>query len=91
MILCVDFANIISLQENIERMAEYSYDEESVKALIEWAKATTFPKEIKLSEAETIFDIPRYVQANISDIEAHYPDAFYNPAISRLYILKERL
>ncbi len=72
-------------------MAEYKYDEESVNALIEWAKAETFPKEVKLSEAEIIFDVKRYVQANLNDIAAHYPDAFYNPAISRLYILKEKL
>lgn len=72
-------------------MAEYKYDEESVNALIEWAKATTLPQQIKLSESETIFDVKRYVQANLSDIAAHYPDAFYNPAISRLYQLKEKL
>jgi len=29
------------------------------------------------------------VQANLSDIDAHYPDVFYNPAITRLYRLKE--
>ena len=30
-----------------------------------------------------------YVNANICDIKQHYPDAFYNPAIIRLYRLKE--
>ncbi|WP_300703232.1 hypothetical protein [Bacteroides sp.] len=72
-------------------MAEYKYDEESVNTLIEWAKTTTFPKTVKLSEAENIFDVKRYVQANLSDIAAHYPDAFYNPSITRLYQLKEKL
>lgn len=30
-----------------------------------------------------------YVRANINDIKQHYPDQFYNPAIDRLYRLKE--
>lgn len=34
-------------------------------------------------------DTPLYVNANICDIKQHYPDAFYNPAIDRLYRLKE--
>lgn len=70
-------------------MAEYKYDEESVKALTMWAKSCSFPKQVKLSESENIYDVKRYVQANLSDIDAHYPDAFYNPAITRLYRLKE--
>ena len=72
-------------------MADYKYDEESVNALIEWAKAATFPQQIKLSDSENIFDVKRYVQANLSDIAAHYPDAFYNAAISRLYRVKEEM
>ena len=44
-----------------------------------------------LSDAENIFDVKRYVQANLSDIAAHYPDEFYNPAITRLYQLKDKM
>lgn len=69
--------------------SKYSYDEESVKAIIEWAQTTQLPKEVTLSEAEHIFDTSMYVNANICDIKQHYPDAFYNPAIDRLYRLKE--
>lgn len=87
----ITFAFIISLQENILDMAEYKYDEESVKTLIEWIKSASFPKEMKLSEADNIIDVPRYIKANLSDISAHYPDEFYNPAITRLYLLKEKL
>ena len=65
--------------------SKYSYDEESVKAIIEWAQTTQLPKEVMLSEAEHIFDTSMYVNANICDIKQHYPDAFYNPAIDRLY------
>lgn len=72
-------------------MAEYKYDEESVNTLIEWAKTTSFPQTVKLNESDNIFDVKRYVQANLSDIAAHYPDAFYNPSITRLYKLKEKL
>ena len=36
--------------------SKYSYDEESVKAIIEWAQTTQLPKEVMLSEAEHIFD-----------------------------------
>lgn len=72
-------------------MNEYKYDEESVKALVEWAKSCSFPKEAKLSGAEDITDVKRYVQANLSDIQHHYPDDFYHPAITRLYRLKEFL
>lgn len=72
-------------------MAEYKFDEDSVKTLIEWAKNTTFPQNVKLSDAEHIMDVERFVQANLSDIDAHYPDVFYNPAITRLYRLREYL
>ena len=77
---------------------EYNYDEESVNALINRAETaqlpqevtlTQLPKEVMLSEAEHIFDTSLYVNANICDIKQHYPDAFYNPAIDRLYRLKE--
>ena len=70
-------------------MAEYKFDEDSVKALIDWAKSTSFPQSVTLSDAENIVDVKRFVQANLSDIDANYPDDFYNPAITRLYRLKE--
>lgn len=66
----------------------YNYDEESVNALMKWAENAQLPKEVMLSEAEHIFDTSMYVNANICDIKQHYPDAFYNPAIDRLYRLK---
>lgn len=67
----------------------YNYDEESVKALITWAETVQLPQEVTLSEAEHITDTKIYVRANINDIKQHYPDAFYNAAINRLYRLKE--
>lgn len=67
----------------------YNYDEESVQTIIRWAETTQLPKEITLSEAEHIINTAMYVRANINDIKQHYPDAFYNPAIDRLYRLKE--
>lgn len=68
---------------------EYKYDEGSVNALIKWAETVQLPKEVVLSEAEHITDTSLYVRANICDIKQHYPDAFYNAAIDRLYWLKE--
>lgn len=44
-----------------------------------------------LSDAEHIYDTSMYVSANINDIKAHFPDPFYNPAIDRLYRLKEKV
>lgn len=67
----------------------YNYDEESVKAIIQWSETAQLPNEVVLSEAEHITDTSIYVRANINDIKQHYPDAFYNPAIDRLYRLKE--
>ena len=67
----------------------YNFDGELVKALMIWAENAQLPKEVTLSEAEHIFDTSLYVNANICDIKQHYPDAFYNPAIDRLYRLKE--
>jgi hypothetical protein len=72
-------------------MAEYKYDEESVKELIEWAKTASFPAELELGESEYIEDVERYVEAGLCDIDAHYPDKFYNPAITRLYRLRDKL
>lgn len=68
---------------------EYKFDEESVHAIIQWAENAQLPKEVTLSEAEHITNTAMYVRANINDIKAHYPDEFYNPAITRLYRLKE--
>lgn len=68
---------------------KYSYDEESVQAIVEWARSVQLPKEAALSESEHITDTSLYVHANICDINQHYPDPFYNPAIDRLYRLKE--
>lgn len=70
-------------------MANYNYDEESVKAIIKWAETAQLPKEVILSEAERITDSKIYVQTNIYDIKEYYPDPFFNPAIDRLYRLKE--
>ena len=47
-------------------MAEYKFDEDSVKALIAWAKSTSFPQSVTLSAAEHIVDVKRFVQANLS-------------------------
>lgn len=69
--------------------SKYAYDEDSVKAIMNWAETAQLPKEVTLSEAEHIYDTSLYVRANINDIKQHYPDAFYNPAIDRLYRLKE--
>lgn len=70
-------------------MANYNYDEESVNALIKWAETAQLPQEVTLSEAKHITGAKIYVRANINDIKQHYPDQFYNPAIDRLYRLKE--
>ena len=77
--------------EKLYEHMEYKYDEESVNALMKWAENTQLPKELQLSEAENIVNLRQYVVANINDIKAHYPDEFYNPAITRLYRLKEKL
>lgn len=68
---------------------EFDYSEDAVLAIMDWAKSAKLPKEVTLSEAEHIYDTSMYVSANINDIKAHYPDPFYNPAINRLYRLKE--
>ena len=44
----------------------YNYDEESVKAIIQWAETAQLPKEVVLSEAEHITDTSIYVRANIT-------------------------
>ncbi|MCI1648835.1 MAG: hypothetical protein LKI39_12730 [Bacteroides sp.] len=70
---------------------EFNYDDNSVKELLEWARSTKFPKTLRLSNYENIFDLSKYIHANISDIEQHYPDPFYNISIDRLYRVKEML
>lgn len=72
-------------------MEQYDYSKENVYSLLEWAKNAKLPKEIRLSKAEYIIDTGKYIRANIYDIEAHYPDSFYNPAIDRLYRLKQKV
>ncbi|WP_196051856.1 DUF6965 family protein [Bacteroides clarus] len=69
--------------------SKYQFDEESVAAIMHWAETEQLPKEVILSESEHIYDTSLYVRANINDIKQHYPDEFYNPAIIRLYRLKE--
>lgn len=72
-------------------MTSYQYDEESVKAIVAWAKSAQLPKSLRLTESENIHDVKRFVQANLYDIEEHYPDPFYHPSITRLYRLKDAL
>lgn len=69
--------------------SKYAYDEDSVKAIMNWAETAQLSKEVILSESEHIYDTSLYIRANINDIKQHYPDVFYNPAIDRLYRLKE--
>ena len=68
---------------------KYAYDEDNVKAILHCALTAQLPTQIKLSESENILDVQKYIQANIHDINQHFPDPFYNPAIDRLYRLKE--
>lgn len=70
---------------------QYDYSDRAVSSLIEWAMTAQLPKELRISDSELVTDTSMYVQANINDINAHYPDAFYNPAIDRLYKLKEKV
>lgn len=72
-------------------ITQFDYSENAVSAIIEWAKSANLPKEVMLSDAEHIYDTAMYVSANINDIKAHYPDPFYNPAIDRLYRMKEKV
>ena len=69
--------------------SKYAYDEDSVEEIMNWAETAQLPKEVILSESEHIYDTSLYIRANINDIKQHYPDVFYNPAIDRLYRLKE--
>lgn len=64
-------------------------DKTNVDALLEWARNYSFPHELKLSDCEFIFDVPRFVQSNVNEIAIHYPDPFFEPCIVRLYRLKE--
>lgn len=75
--------------EDIRQESRYAYDEESVKAVVHWALTAPLPREVTLSGPEHITDTSVYVRANICDINRHYPDPSYNPAIDRLYRLKE--
>ena len=71
--------------------SQYKYDEDSVKALIEWAKTTSFPQQMRLNEGENIYDVKHFVETTLSDIKAHFPNATFNPAIKHLYQLKEKM
>ena len=46
-------------------MAEYKFDEDSVKALINWAKSTSFPQSVTLSDAENIVDVKQIGRAHV--------------------------
>ncbi|MCI1681460.1 MAG: hypothetical protein LKI39_02765 [Bacteroides sp.] len=72
-------------------MNDYDYGEESVKALVKWAEHTQFPKTMKLSKYENIFDLPRYIEANVNDIKSYYPNVYVEAAITRIYRVKEIL
>ena len=86
---CVRQLKFLLKDTIIMAQEEYQFDEASVQAIMHWAETAQLPKEVVLSESEHIYDTSLYVRANINDIKQHYPDAFYNPAIIRLYRLKE--
>ena len=81
---------VVNLRKNKTKM-EYKFDEQSVKELMEWAQTAQLPQELELSKAERIFDVKLCIESDLSCIRAHYPDAFYNPAITRLYRIREKL
>lgn len=66
----------------------YRFDEESVRDIVRWALTAQLPKEIYI-DSEHITDVREYVKTSIREINLHYPDPLYNPAIIRLYRLKE--
>lgn len=65
------------------------FDKETVDSLVEWAKSTTFPKQIELSETEKIINSSAFVQSCLVDIRRHYPNPIYAPSVERLYRLRE--
>lgn len=56
--------------------SKYAYDEDGVKAIVHWALTAQLPTQIELSESENILDVQKYIQANIHDINQHFPDPF---------------
>lgn len=70
---------------------EYNFDELSVQKIVAWAQNTQFPQSVQLTNYEDIYNVNRYIVANVYDIQQHYPDPLYNAAITRLYRLKEYL
>lgn len=69
--------------------ANYDYSEQAVTDLTQWFNDKTLPEKAALDVATQIYDVRRFIDANVSDIKDHYPDPFFNPAIDRLYKLKE--
>lgn len=61
--------------------SKYEYDEDSVKAIMNWAETAQLPKEVILSESEHIYDTSLYIRANINDIKQHYPDVFLQASL----------
>lgn len=68
--------------------ANYDYSEQAIADLIEWFKDKTLPQEVYLDKATHVYDVRRFIDANVSDIQDHYPDPFFNASIDRLYKLK---
>lgn len=68
---------------------EYNYDEVAVQELLQWADTAELPQSLRLDQAAFIFDVRRCVESDAMCVRDHYPDPFYNPAINRLYQIRE--
>lgn len=68
---------------------DYNYDEVAVQELLQWADTAELPQSLRLDQAAFIFDVRRCVESDAMCVRDHYPDPFYNPAINRLYQIRE--
>lgn len=79
---------MLANNNNYSSKQEHLFDEDSVVEIMHWADIGSLLKEVILSKAKYIRDIRIYVLTNINDIKVHH-SIFFNPAIDRLYRLKE--
>ena len=68
---------------------EYNYDEVAVQELLQWADTAELPQSLRLDQAAFIIDARRCLESYAMYDRDHYPDPFYNPAINRLYQIRE--
>ena len=79
----------------IKKMAQHTYDSESVQELLNWAKARLETKDYskekyQINQCTTIIDSKLYLESLIAMISRNWENSTFHPTIEQLWEYREK-